>query len=347
MISRSILLVAFGAFLLLLALSILEYVIRTQLRASRSGISRVGLTDIDPVYEDDLNNLMTLSEERTPGPRYWQEKRLTFRSKSINLVDGFRVTTDMPPVRAKTIHMYGGSTTLCIEVPDDKTISSYLQREIRIAGRPYSVFNRGVSGATVHGNLNYLVQDEICSGDIVIVYFGINDAKVTSYPRCGRGLFSVLPLWVPLIHAVKKFTRLMLLEWLWYQTVTLDVVKLEKFAAKRSRLAEECMSEIRSRVEMSGASLIAVLKPHIWSKRQTSREKSRASQVDRNIPKVLEVTYKKFLSDFSKVSGFYTFVEVFNHVNNDTYVDWSHTNGVGNEILAKHFMSIIIESTSA
>lgn len=340
------LIVILVAFLILIALSVLECVIRTQLRANQSNLSRRSQTDIDPAYEADLKLLSTWSEQMTLGSRFWRETRLTFRSESINLIDGFRVTKDTPPMRAKTIHMYGGSTILCIEVPDDKTISSYLQQEIRRVGLPYGVFNRGVSGATVHGNLGYLVQDEICYGDIVIVFFGINDAKITTYPLRARGFFLVIPLWVPLISSVKKLVRLRLLDWLWYTTVTLDVVELEKYAAKRSRLARESISEIRRLAEMRGASFMAVLQPHIWSKCQTSREKSLGLRVDRNIPKVLEVTYRKYLSDFSEIPGFHTFVDVFNQVETDTFVDWAHTNAFGNEIIAKHFMSIVAKSTS-
>jgi hypothetical protein len=329
---------------LLVFLSLLECAIRFQLRESQSSHSGQDVSEIDLLFNDNVTDLMATSEQMTSSSRYWREIRLTFRSELINIIDGFRVTSDIPTVSSKSIHMYGGSTILCIEVPDDKTISSYLQREIRATGFPYRVFNRGVSGATVHGNLGYLVDDEICSGDLVIVYFGINDAKVTSYPLCACGLFSLIPLWIPIIRGSKKLLRLRILQWLWYKTVKLNVIELEKYAAKRSSLALETVSEMRRRVEARGASLMVVLQPHIWSKVQTSREMTLGFRVDHNISKVLKVTYEKYLSDFSNMPAFYSFVDVFDHVGTDTFVDWAHANAVGNEIVSKRFMTILNES---
>lgn len=333
----------FVLFCLLFFLFLLECAIRIQLRESQSSQSSQDASEIDLLFNDNVKDLMATSEQMTSSSRYWREIRLTFRSELINIVDGFRVTSDLTTVSSKSIHMYGGSTILCIEVPDDKTISTYLQREIRATGFPYGVFNRGVSGATVHGNLSYLVDDEICSGDLVIVYFGINDAKVTTYPLCASGLFSFIPLWIPIIRGSKKLLRLRILEWLWHQTVKLNVIELEKYAAKRSRLALESVSEMRRRVEARGASLMVVLQPHIWSKVQTSREMTLGFKVDHNISKVLKVTYEKYLSDFSNMSAFYSFVDAFNHVGTDTFVDWAHTNAVGNEVIAKRFMTILNE----
>lgn len=112
-------------------------------------------------------------------------KRTDKNSTLINLRDGYRVSWEPEPAPDKrdfVIFMFGGSTTYCIESPDDLTIASILARKLNqpISSYRYRVKNYGVSAFVSDQELHlltYLLQQGE-TPDAVVFYNGLNDINV-------------------------------------------------------------------------------------------------------------------------------------------------------------------------
>jgi hypothetical protein len=99
-----------------------------------------------------------------------------FRSTELNVIDGRRVTTNVPSRVRQNIYLMGGSTVFCSEVPDRYTVPSFLQRLVNTVDDSISVSNHGQRGATTANRLRYFESlDGISRDDIAIFLFGDND----------------------------------------------------------------------------------------------------------------------------------------------------------------------------
>lgn len=96
-----------------------------------------------------------------------------FRGKWYNHEGRERLTAGQPANGKHTLYIFGSSTTLNIEVPDEYTIASYLQRDI---GAAYRVVNLGASGMDTTAMYLLLRSLTLQRGDMVVFYDGITDA---------------------------------------------------------------------------------------------------------------------------------------------------------------------------
>lgn len=96
-----------------------------------------------------------------------------YTSQYYNVTKGHRVTRFSPKEAAQKIYIIGGSAVLGLEVPDEWTLPSQLQKLI---GEKAEVQNYGYSGITSNEELNILKNLDLRANDIVIIYHGVNDA---------------------------------------------------------------------------------------------------------------------------------------------------------------------------
>lgn len=97
-------------------------------------------------------------------------------SKHINIIDGLRQTTDQPNNAEKSIFLFGGSTVICLEVPDRYTVASWLQKLINEKSSiPYKVVNVGADSVTTTQQLARLKILALQPDDIVVFFDGVND----------------------------------------------------------------------------------------------------------------------------------------------------------------------------
>lgn len=104
------------------------------------------------------------------GEKYCHED---IKSELINVFGGNRVTLEQPKQCKKTIHMYGRCGVFGYAVEDADTISSQLQRKLKINGYDdIRVINHGLWGAHDKNILFNFLHDvqEMKKGDIVIFY---------------------------------------------------------------------------------------------------------------------------------------------------------------------------------
>ncbi len=126
----------------------------------------------------------------------WDEYHLmvNFDGKYVNVVNQQRVTTDQPQNYRHKIYIFGGSTMVGLEVGDQYTIPSYLQRMINEAyPDSYLVENMGVDAYNAKEQTYYLTHAvNLSSGDIVIFYDGVNDGAYTWFCCVGWNLEETL-----------------------------------------------------------------------------------------------------------------------------------------------------------
>lgn len=89
----------------------------------------------------------------------------------FNVVNGIRVTTDLPDDYEIVVHMFGPSILFGIGVEDDKTIASYLQRMLngKKDRHTYKVINYGLQRADELDLARTIRKAAIHPGDVVIV----------------------------------------------------------------------------------------------------------------------------------------------------------------------------------
>lgn len=101
-----------------------------------------------------------------------------FTGEFFNIRSGMRATTGQPRAFANSVHVFGGSTIFCGEVPDRWTIPSLLQSLLRHRyGERLIVFNHGVPGFTARQQTDRLREVALEVGDIVIFYDGANEVS--------------------------------------------------------------------------------------------------------------------------------------------------------------------------
>lgn len=95
--------------------------------------------------------------------------------RGITIINGWRITTNQPKNPLQDIYIFGGSTVMNVEVPNEFTIASYLQRNLNSINSPYKVNNRGFTTVTTNQQNEFLYKTDIKKGDIVIYYDGGNN----------------------------------------------------------------------------------------------------------------------------------------------------------------------------
>jgi lysophospholipase L1-like esterase len=294
-------------------------------------------SEVDEDFERDKSDFNDLKKRMKLEARDWNHSKFDFESPTLKFEGGWRATTDTPNTAQRRVHIFGGSTVLCIEVRDSETLTSYLQRELNVVSDFFSVVNRGISGATVAGGLSTFDDLEVSSGDVVIVYFGINDAKLNKYCQKPRGAFSLIPGWVSLLGFFRLKLKLRIAQWIWLETVHLD--KKQQLAVSENRANEIVLllDSWEAKVRARGGTFIAILQPHIWLKKRSEAEVALSRRVVVATPTVLNFQYAAFRKSIGNRAYFKTFELAFDGVSETTFTDWVHTNKRGNEIIANRF----------
>ena len=246
-----------------------------------------------------------------------------FDGKHISAKDGMRTTTDAPDNPTGRVLLLGGSTVYCFEVPDSLTIASYLQRFLNSSDSTLQVLNLGVSGVTAINRIEKLKSlGTLEQNDIVVILFGDNDVGWQHY-------YLHEPFLLKVIRNLRKYSRL--LAWIYFELSTQRKIKAGITAANKTAAR---LNQLSLHLNSINVRHNFVIQPNIYTKKSLNMYES-------------EIV-NRFGVDFSQIIksayGFYgqlrnlPFVSA-THLMDDTdesvYLDWSHTNAAGNELLAK------------
>ena len=150
---------AFGLFnsvLLILLLNALLYLVSLTKRPSIAAdpLSRYGGDALQKAYpgwkKEDVRTVIRETYRRSEYEPFTGFRESPFRGRFVNIdAAGFRYSKDQAPwpprAEATNIFVFGGSTTFGVGLPDDETITSYLQECVQTnhAASPIAVYNFG------------------------------------------------------------------------------------------------------------------------------------------------------------------------------------------------------------
>jgi len=250
-----------------------------------------------------------------------------FRSTELNVIDGRRVTTNVPSRVRQNIYLMGGSTVFCSEVPDRYTVPSFLQRLVNAVDDSISVSNHGQRGATTANRLRYFESlDGISRDDIAIFLFGDNDYG-THLDQKRHPLTRI----VVVVERLSKY-GFEIFKWLygeiaprfWRNRSHSSVKKLIQQFEKTAQLCQK-----------RGVKLLCVLQPNIFtlvSQLEYDLRLRHSSSTEISVS--VNDAYPKYVDWLRNKDFAVSAADIFNRSPDHVYLDWAHLNARGNEKLA-------------
>lgn len=250
-----------------------------------------------------------------------------FRSTELNVIDGRRVTTNVPSRVRQNIYLMGGSTVFCSEVPDRYTVPSFLQRLVNTVDDSISVSNHGQRGATTANRLRYFESlDGISRDDIAIFLFGDND--------CGTYLDQKRHPLTRIVVVVERLSRygFEIFKWLYGEIAprfwrNRSHSSVEKLIQQFEKTAQLCQKR--------GVKLLCVLQPNIFtlvSQLEYDLRLRHSSSTEISVS--VNDAYPKYVHWLRNKDFAVSAADIFNGSPDHVYLDWAHLNARGNEKLA-------------
>ena len=265
---------------------------------------------------------------------YLAYQSFNYHGTHIDISDGFRSTTDTPPstLADRNIYLFGGSTMFCIEVPDRLTISSFLQRLLRLVSDSDQVVNCGSPGATAVDRTRMLSEIvEIKQGDIAIFYFGDNDSGWIDH-RSGKLSQQMVPLYLRTLRGLADFGS-EIARWIYGEIAPKRFRKFSRLAVADTLIA---LNEAHEYCLNKGAHMIAVLQPNLYTLQTKSEyEKKLERRFSQDLKTLITEAYKQYEEWVETVSYGVSATHIFNNASSSVFVDWAHANARGSELVAK------------
>ena len=250
-----------------------------------------------------------------------------FRSTELNVIDGRRVTTNVPSRVRQNIYLMGGSTVFCSEVPDRYTVPSFLQRLVNAVDDSISVSNHGQRGATTANRLRYFESlDGISRDDIAIFLFGDND--------CGTYLDQKRHPLTRIVVVVERLSKygFEIFKWLYGEIAprfwrNRSHSSVEKLIQQFEKTAQLCQKR--------GVKLLCVLQPNIFtlvSQLEYDLRLRHSSSTEISVS--VNDAYPEYVHWLRNKDFAVSAADIFNGSPDHVYLDWAHLNARGNEKLA-------------
>jgi len=266
--------------------------------------------------------------------------QVSFSSQSLNFVDGWRLTTHPPIDPNSNIFVFGGSTIQCLEVSDQFTICSVLQRTVNQNGMLARVHNRGVSGMTVKASFDLLTSTQISAKDCIVFYFGVNDSKLDTYLQKAIAPFSLIPGYIKILGGLRILLKLRIAEWLWLETVKPADRTVVNARANATKVAKT-LQEARDYVTNNGAMFFAILQPNIFTKKNYTIQDHEISKRSKINPRIVKLQYLEYLNVLNGKNWFRQLTDAIDQHEKSPYLDWNHLDQSGNEIIANKIFKLI------
>lgn len=262
------------------------------------------------------------------GDKYLVAKNCTGRLFSVE--DNLRTTLFSPKVSTQNYFLFGSSTLHNFEVPNNLTTASMIQKIFSESNKELTVYNYGVSGATIENNFARMqaIEQRFNDGDIIVLLFGINDVGLDTYSSYESVILKIIrrlgdsSLLIRTIH--RKFARN---GW----------KKHAKFTAQHKI---KLLEEIHGWAASKNIKLKAILEPVLHLKQNPNNYEV---VLRKSFGQKLDVLYKIGYEEFSRLfnSEFTaSTTNVFNQTNPSVFLDQAHINAVGTELLAAEIVKL-------
>ncbi len=296
------------------------------------------MTEIRQLFSKSRQNQLDAyvkTHGRVPSQRsYLAHKDISYNGTHISMTDGIRHTTDTPPSTSVTqnVYLFGGSTMFCIEVPDRLTISSFLQRLLRLVSSFDQVINCGSPGATAVDRSRMLTEIiKIKQGDIVIFYFGDNDSGWIDH-RSGKLSQHLVPLYIRTLRGLADFGS-EIARWMYGE---FSPKSFRKFSRLAFADTIEALNEVHKYCLSKGASMVAILQPNLYTLRtKADYEKQLEKRFSQDLKTLIVDTYRLYENWIKTTTYGVSATHIFNNSPTSVFLDWSHANARGSELIAK------------
>lgn len=251
----------------------------------------------------------------------------------FSIKNGIRTTSDQPTQWKNNLLFFGGSTTFGdIEVPDDLTFSSFMQRILNSNFHRTRVMNHGERGAAVVNRVKWLIEGApTTSGDIIVFVFGSNDCGWLVNGKLQSEFRS------PLLIITKRLLGLRseILNWIHGELVHSH----NKWCADHS--FKKTVSELKRAkkwTENHDLRFLVVLQPNLFvSKVNSKYENHLKDKFSFFLRGQIEIAYPMY-EEFVKNCGYgLSLTKIFNNLEHSVFLDWAHVNARGNEIISENF----------
>ena len=289
---------------------------------------------------------------------------LDLKSKYINVINNKRKTEFQPENYINTVYLFGASTIFCAEVPDKYTIASHLQKNLNKENvKSYKVENLGVSGLRITDQVNRINKIKFKENDILIFYDRSNEV----YQYLYRDSFkeSIIEQDRKFKEKLNIFTNLYLSFYDKYGANYSFLFRrfLNPYKVPRSYEKEFTTNDIRGYHEIyienlkliklfakkNNLKYFHIFQPTIFNKKNKFSYESdlinnlwlTPNGLDNafNFEELSYMEIKKKL-DKEKINST-SFSNIFNNTNEKIYLDYSHVNELGNEIIASEINKLL------
>ena len=267
---------------------------------------------------------------------------LDVKGANINIVRGERITKRKELENGENDvdeHwiLLGGSTVLCLEVPDSMTWSSCLQAiSDTSSNKAIQVHNFGKAGLkAVKLNLLFpLFLERYPTVTKIIVYFGVNDAGWIAGSRPSNRLSSFGDGVLGLLSAVSKLVAFMHLRFRSRRVCKASIEYANKTVRK--------FLEYKDYFEAKRVQIDFILQPNVFCKNVPSRlELALIESADPLRIAGMHAAYDTYLSLGDGLIK--SAVDAFSDTDESIFIDWCHVGVDGNLIIAKKIWSIVNE----
>jgi hypothetical protein len=253
-----------------------------------------------------------------------------YAGRYITVKDGRRSTTGAPESGPRIL-LFGGSTMLDAEVPDEYTIASRLQA---LVGDAWRVENYGVSGASLAANVAWLKVLDLDRRDLVVTFSGVNNVGgVVDRGARWPTLYEMLD--APRFEAARRRS------WLVARLHTLANVPVYERddAAVESAVSRYAgdLDAAAALAEQRGVRYLNFLQPHLWTTDSSALSEGEAALTRSWGPTFREVVIEAYGQMEAAVSQRQDTVDLtglFDTKQRSIFFDWHHVNEHGNELLA-------------
>jgi len=294
-----------------------------------------------PYSELELNRQFReiIPSQKRRAQRFHEKKNLS--TPLINYVQGLRKTSFIldSQLSGSKIYLFGGSTIDCQEVPDDYTVASSLQKSINNAPlNRFEVVNCGVAGATLKANYAHFKELPIKQGDICIFYFGANELASEDselyLTKFSTQLISKLKLLNTLLRKFSIMSAIRLLG---------KLQKIDKnhfYFTEKSEKIKEILTKIYGQSKETKFEFVAILQPLYFTRVPKNKyEKKYQKFFGKDYAR--QYIYQSLIANLQGESYFVDGRGIFNNSGLDVYLDWCHTNYLGNQIISDFILSVL------
>lgn len=258
---------------------------------------------------------------------------------NINIVNGERTTKRPNPEGGDEFCDHwiflGGSTVLCLEVPDSMTSCSCIQAIAdRSSNRAVQVHNFGQAGfkAVKVNQLFPLFLSQYKTVTNVIIYFGVNDAGWIAGSRPSNRLIYLGDLVLDVLAVVSRFVA--------FLTLKMRSRRVRKASIKYAKKTIKKFLDYKDYFETRQVQIDFILQPNVFCKSNPS--KLELSLIESAEPLRIAGLYAAYDTYLSLSDGLITpAIDAFSGLDQTIFIDWCHVGVEGNSIIAQKIWALI------